>query len=96
MRSSDRARDAQVVGLGDADAEEDRIDLRDGRQQRALAAADEVAGLDLGACRQPADRRGDARVAEVERRLLDRRLRGLDLRSRGVLLRARRRRAPAG
>ena len=36
-------RDAQVLGLADAGAEEDRVDLRDRRQQRALAAADEAA-----------------------------------------------------
>ena len=77
--------DAQVVGLGDGDAEDDRIDLRDRRQQRALAAADEAARLHLRRADQPVDRRGDPRVAEVERRLLDRRLGRLDLRSRRVL-----------
>ena len=77
--------DAEVVGFGDADAEDDRIDLRDGRQQRALAAADEAARLHLRRADQAVDRRHDPRVAEIERRLLHRGLGRVDLRSRGVL-----------
>src|SRR4029453_7558722 len=46
-RSSDLPGNAQVVSLGHANLEEDRIDLRDRRQQRALATAHEVAGFDL-------------------------------------------------
>ena len=37
--------DAQVVGLGDADAEENRIDLRDGREQRALPRPTRLPGF---------------------------------------------------
>ena len=73
--------EAQVVGFGDRHAEEDRIDLRDRGEQRALPAADEIARLHLRGADQSVDRRRDARVAQVERRLLHRRLRGFDFRS---------------
>ncbi len=55
-------------------AEEDRIDLGNRREQRALAAPDQVARLHLGGPDDPADRRSDVRVAEVECRIVDRRL----------------------
>ena len=55
-------------------AEQDRVDLRDRREQRALAAPDQVAGLDLRGADEAVDRRSDVRVAEVERRLVDGRL----------------------
>ncbi len=46
--------DPQIVGLGHADAKEDGIDLRDRRQERALAAPDEVAGFHVGRAASPA------------------------------------------
>ena len=46
---------AQILGLADARPEEDGVDLRDRREQRALAAADQVAGLDLGGADEPVD-----------------------------------------
>ena len=58
------------------------IDLRDGGEQRGLAAADEIAGLDLRGSDQSGNRRRHAGVAEIDRRLFDGRLRGIDLRSR--------------
>ncbi len=69
--------------------EQDRIDLRDRGEQRALAAADEIARLHARDADQPVDRRRDARVAQVERRLLHRGLAGLDLRRFRVLSGAR-------
>ena len=81
--------DAEVVGLGDGDAEDDRVDRRDGRQERALASSDEAARLHLRRADQPANRRGDPDVAEIEGGFVDRRLGGLDLRPHGVLRRSR-------
>ena len=59
--------------------------LRHRRQQRALAAADEVAGLHERGADEPIDRRGHRRIAEVEPGPVDYRARGGDLRARGVL-----------
>ncbi len=72
-------RDPQVLGLADPRPEEDGVHLGDGREQRALPAPDEVAGLDLGRAHEAVDRRRDPRVAEVERRLVGRRLHGVHL-----------------
>ena len=81
--------DAEVIGFGDADAEENRIELRNRGQQRVLSAAHEIASLDERDPDKTADRRGDARVAQIERRFLDGGFRGLNLRARRVLLRPR-------
>lgn len=78
---SGATRQAQVLGLADPGPEQDGIDLRDRRQQRALAATDEAARLDLRGTDEPVDRRGHVRVPEVERHALHFRLARLDLRS---------------
>ena len=72
-------RDPQVLGLADPGAEQDRVDHRHGRQQRAFAAADEVAGLDLRGADDPVERRRDRAIAEVEGRLFRGRGRGVHL-----------------
>jgi hypothetical protein len=61
-----RARESQVVLLADRDADVDRIDRRDRREQRVLAATDEVARLHVGLADAPVDRRIDLRVLQVE------------------------------
>ena len=81
--------DAEVVGLGGGDADDDRVDHRDRRQQRALASSDEAAGLHQRRADQPVDRRRDPHVAEIEPGLVRRSLGRVDLRPRGVDLRPR-------
>ena len=74
----------EVLGFGDARAEENRVDLRNRDEQRAFAAPDEVAGLDLRRPDEAVERRADRGVAEVEFGLLESRLRGVHLGDRCV------------
>jgi hypothetical protein len=77
-------RDPQILGLADSGAEQDRVDRRDGREQRALAAADEVAGPHLRRADDPVQRRRDRGVTQVELGLVESRLRGVELGERRV------------
>jgi hypothetical protein len=82
-------RDEEVVSLRHTDAEERRVDLRDRRQQRAFAAAYEIARLHQRRPHQPADRRRDPGVPKVESGLFDGGLARVHPRARRVLLRER-------
>src|SRR5204863_6368117 len=83
------ARQSEVLGLRDARLEEDGIDQRNRDEQRVLASADEVAGFHFGGADQAVERRGNARVTEIDVRLVERRLGSRDLSGRGVLHRDR-------
>ena len=69
----------EVVRLGDAHLEVDRVDDGDRRQEGRLTPADEVARLDLRQVGEAGERRLDRRVAEVELSLVERRLRRVEL-----------------
>ena len=84
-RSDARAGYAEILGFADSGAEENRVQLRHRREQRRLAAADEVARPDERGADQPIDGRGDGRVAEIDPRALRGRNRGLHLGLRGIV-----------
>src|SRR6185369_12258466 len=69
---SRRARVLEIVAFGDREAHVDRIDRRDRRKQRVVAAADQVARLDLGLSDETVDRGIDFRVLEVDGGVVDR------------------------
>ena len=79
-RLADLLREAQILDLADRERDLDRVELRDGREQRLRAH--EIADLRGGDRRDAADRRPAPCVhCEVQLRVLERGARGVDLRA---------------
>ena len=65
---------ARQIVLRDGKHHGDWIDLRDHHQAHRIRLADDIAGIKLAQAKPAADWRGDARIAQLQTRVIDLRL----------------------